>query len=97
MEQIQVDEIILYQLSKKDRNRFNNHAWRSGIQLRSFAIENQCFFIYIPKKSLYKGSVILNQEAVTQWCLFEANVKKSEIKFYRKVYVEADFLKQGFV
>jgi hypothetical protein len=94
---MEINEIILYQLSVNDRNRFNNHAWRNGVSLKSFVLNEYCMFIYLPPKSLFKGSVILNQEDIEKFICFEKSVRNSQIKFFRKVYVEADFLKSGFV
>ncbi|SHL40091.1 hypothetical protein [Flavobacterium chilense] len=94
---IKIDEIIIYQLEKKDRNRFNNHAWRCGLKLNSFTMNKSCVFVLIPKKSLFKGSVILDQQNVENFILFEASIKKTTINYYRKVYCEVDFMKRGFL
>lgn len=94
---MEINEIILYQISKKDRNRFNNHAWRNKVTLKSFTLGDYCCFLYLPPKSLTKGNVILNQESIGNFILFERSVQSASIKFFRKVYVETDFLKSGFV
>jgi hypothetical protein len=94
---MEINEIILYQLSLKDRNRFGNHAWRNKVSLKSFVLGEYCCFVYLPSKSLTKGNVILNQESIANFVLFERSVQNADIKFYRKVYVETDFLKSGFV
>lgn len=92
-----INEIVLYQVDKKDSNRFNNHAYRHGVKLKGFSFMGVYVFIFIPEKKLMNGSVILNQSFYEKFILFEKSIRDNEINFFRKVYEEKNFSKFGFV
>ena len=87
-----IQEIVLFQFRKTDKNKIYAHAKRAGVKIIMVTNEKYLLGIYQPPKRFSEVNAYIDEGDIRAFHAFLKRIRKSECRYFYKVF--SDILTQ---